>query len=93
MNYTIIKEDKDLRGRNQGEIANLIVNGLLNKDKNAKHEIIFNEEEALVKAISIAKKGDTIIVFFENMNPLVKIIEEYNRFYNENNETKYKALN
>ncbi|WP_308779685.1 cyanophycin synthetase [uncultured Clostridium sp.] len=93
LNYTIIKEDKDLRGRKQGEIANLIVNGLLNKDKNAKHEIIFNEEEALVKAISIAKKGDTIIVFFENMNPLVKIIEEYNRFYNENNETKYKALN
>lgn len=93
LNYTIVKEDRDLRGRNQGEIANLIVSGLLKKNKKAKHEVIFNEEEAFLKAISIAKKGDTIVVFFENMDPLVKIVEDSNIFYKENNENKYKALN
>ncbi len=93
LDYIIVKEDKDLRGRNQGEIAKLIVDGLLKENKNIKHEVIFNEEDALIKAISMAEKGDSIVVFFENMNPLVKIIEEYNRFYKEKNETRYKALN
>lgn len=93
LDYTIVKEDKDLRGRNNGEIANLIVNGLLQENKNIEYEVIFNEEDALVKAISMAKKGDYIVVFFENMKPLVKVIEEYNRFYNRNNETIYEALN
>ncbi|MFU7517492.1 cyanophycin synthetase [Clostridium sp. HCS.1] len=93
LDYTIVKEDKDLRGRNNGEIANLIVKGLLQENKNVEYEVIFNEEDALVKAISMAKKGDYIVVFFENMKPLVKVIEEYNRFYNRNNETIYEALN
>ena len=93
LDYTIVKEDKDLRGRRPGEIAKLIVNGILKENKNIKHEVIFDEEDAFIKAISMAKKGDSIIVFFENMNPLVKIIEEYNRFYKENDEARYKTSN
>ncbi|MCF0148050.1 MAG: cyanophycin synthetase [Clostridium sp.] len=93
LDYTIVKEDKDLRGRNKGEIADLIVKGLLKENKNIKHEVILNEEDALIKAISMAKEGDYIVVFFENMKPLIKVIEERNRLYNENDETRYEALN
>ncbi len=93
LDYTIVKEDKDLRGRDQGEIADLIVEGLVGENKNTKYEVVFNEKDALIKAISMAEKGDYIVVFFEDMQPLVKVIEEYNKFYNINNETIYEALN
>jgi len=93
LDYTIVKEDKDLRGRNQGEIADLIVEGLGRENKNTKYEVILNEKDALIKAINMAEKGDYIVVFFEEMQPLVKVIEEYNELYNINNETIYEALN
>ncbi len=92
LDYVIVKEDKDLRGRKEGEIAELIVSGILKENKNKKYEVIFDEQEALIKAISMARSGDTIVVFFEQMNPLVKIIEEFNSFYKENEELRYNAL-
>ena len=92
LDYVIVKEDKDLRGRKEGKIAELIVSGILKENKNKKYEVIFDEQEALIKAISMARSGDTIVVFFEQMNPLVKIIEEFNSFYKENEELRYNAL-
>ena len=76
----------------EGKIAELIVSGILKENKNKKYEVIFDEQEALIKAISMARSGDTIVVFFEQMNPLVKIIEEFNSFYKENEELRYNAL-
>ena len=91
--YIVVKEDKDLRGRKQGEIAQLIVNGIIKENKNKKYEVILKEEEALIKVLSIANKGDTVVVFFENMKPLVKIIKEFTEFENIRKDDGYEALN
>ncbi|MDV4149505.1 cyanophycin synthetase [Clostridium sp. AL.422] len=93
LDYTIIKEDKDLRGRNSGEIAKLIEDGLVKENKNKKYEVILREEDALIKAINTAKEGDTIVVFFEELKPLVKIIEEFKMFDEGDKEFRSKALN
>ena len=90
LDYIVIKEDKDLRGRKKGEIAKLLVNGILNKDKNKKYEVILKEEEALIKVLNMAKEGDTVIVFFEEINNLINIIEEMNLFKFE--KDNYEAL-
>lgn len=93
LDYIMVKEDKNLRGRKQGEIAQLIVNGILKCDKNKKYEVVLREDEALIKVLNIAKKGDTVVVFFEDMKPLVKIIEDFSQFKREENIYGYEALN
>ena len=93
LDYVIVKEDKDLRGRREGEISNLIVKGLIEENENSDYEVILDEKEAFIKAINMAKSGDSIVVFFEKMEPLVKIIEELKDFYKDNNNLGYNALN
>ncbi len=53
----VIKEDKDLRGKDKGEVASIINEGVLSsnrKDLNVK--IILSEEEALRETLKLAKK-------------------------------------
>lgn len=71
----IIKEDKDRRGRESGEVPKLIKEGILEINKDANIKIILNEVEALKVALNEASRGDIIIVFFEKFKPLVEFIE------------------
>lgn len=73
----IIKEDIDKRGRSDGEIANLIKEGVLSLNKKIDLKIILNEVDAFKQAIIDAEVGDTVIVFFEKMTPLLKVIDYY----------------
>ena len=72
-----IKEDKDLRGRNAGEVADIFYDAVMNAgpDKN-NTEIIFSELEALNAAIADARKGDLIVVFYEDYEALTARIEK-----------------
>lgn len=72
LDYIIVKEDKDLRGRKEKEMSNIIASGIGNKNNN--YEIILDEKQAFLRAIEKAKKDDFIVVFFENINPLIEVI-------------------
>ncbi|WP_055669364.1 cyanophycin synthetase [Desnuesiella massiliensis] len=75
-NKLYIKEDKDKRGRKTGEVANLLKSGVLKCGKEeASAEIILDEVEALSQAIDNASKEDLIIVFFEDYEPLLRLIK------------------
>ncbi|EKY27640.1 cyanophycin synthetase [Clostridium celatum] len=71
----IIKEDKDKRGRKNGEVAQLIKEGILSNNKNIPFKVILDEVEALKEAINQSDSGDTIIVFFEKINRLIEVLE------------------
>lgn len=74
--YIYIKEDEDKRGRRKGEVANLLMKGLIIDDFDESCvEVIFSEQEALYKALDCARYGDLIIVFFEKYEPLLDIIK------------------
>ena len=70
----IIKEDKDRRGRKEGEIAELLKKSIIQNNKNANLKICLDEVQALEYAIKISKRNDIIIVFYENLNNLVDFI-------------------
>ncbi|HHY81136.1 MAG TPA: cyanophycin synthetase [Clostridiales bacterium] len=73
----IIKEDKDLRGRSPGEISRLLLEGVLSGGLPRKAvSMIRNEEEALRKAIRNASAGDIIVVFYEDLDCIMKVINE-----------------
>ncbi|MCX7921333.1 MAG: Mur ligase family protein [Clostridia bacterium] len=76
----IIKEDNDLRDRARGEVAGILLEGVLESGRSKGGiEIIHEEKSALKSALQKAKKGDVIVMFFEKMEPLVEMIEDFNR--------------
>lgn len=72
----IVKEDKDLRGRAPGEVAN-ILKSAAERGKAKRVDVVLSEREALKKAINEASEGDFITVFFEKYEPLRSLIEEF----------------
>lgn len=74
----IIKEDKDLRERQPLEVANILKAGALaSKVKQERILFIPDEEKALAYALQNAQKGEVICVFFEKMEPLIKVIQQF----------------
>ncbi|WP_123052699.1 cyanophycin synthetase [Clostridium sp. JN-1] len=75
--YIYIKEDKDRRGRKEGEIADILKKGVISSGFNKeKAEVILDERYALEKAIDNSEEGDLIIIFFEKLEPLMGIIRD-----------------
>lgn len=75
-----IKEDRDLRGRRPGEIAEIIYNEALQEGKRPKQlKIVLDEVEAFRKAMEEAQKGDIVVVFYEKLEPLKQLVEEMSR--------------
>lgn len=73
-----IKEDRDLRKRNQGETAHLLYQGAISggavKDD---IEIIYSEIEALDQAICHAQSGDLIVAFYEHFEEIFATVQNY----------------
>lgn len=74
-----IKEDKDRRGREKGEIAAILERGVKKKNKNC--EVILDELEAFKEAYKCSLEGDIIVVFFEEVEGLYRAIGELKRKY------------
>ncbi|WFA09865.1 cyanophycin synthetase [Tissierella sp. Yu-01] len=73
-----IKEDRDLRDREPGEVANIIYNGLISADFNPSNiKIVLSETEALETAIRESRDGDFITMFYEELSPAVDVIKNY----------------
>lgn len=72
-----IKEDKDKRGRKNGEIAEILKEGCL-KGGASRSSITIEliEERAFEMAIKAAEREDIIIVFYEEHEPLLNVIEK-----------------
>lgn len=73
----IIKEDRVLRGRQAGEVSHLLMKGVLSGGL-PKHAVtmIRNEDEALRAAIQNAAAGDIIVVFYEDLECIMNIINQ-----------------
>lgn len=75
--HIYIKEDKDNRGRLEGEVADLLEKGALSSNLYYKSiEKVLDEQAAFSKALNSAEPGDIVIVFFEQYEPLLKIIKD-----------------
>lgn len=89
--YIYIKEDMDRRGRKPGEIASILKKGIMKTGFEPKRvETILDEKAALERAIDTAKRGDLIIIFFEKMEPLVKLINRKSK--EENRKVGHVAM-
>lgn len=73
-----IKEDNDLRGRQPGEVAQLLYDTIIDQGfKKENVKIILSEAEALETAIKNAIPGDLIVMFYQKFNQSLKIIKSH----------------
>ena len=68
----IVKEDYDRRGRAPGEMASLIFRNI----KNSQKELFIDERDAMKRALEISEEGDLIIVFYEDREKVLSVIEK-----------------
>lgn len=88
-----IKEDMDLRGRKKGEVALLFEESIVNtgiKKENA--EVILSETAALEKAMLDAQPGDLIVLFYEELDPAVRLITKMKNEQEETNKLIENSL-
>lgn len=76
MDKVYIKEDKDTRGRKVGEVADIIRDGVDNKNS-GKIEIVLDEVEAFKLAFNECNEGDILIIFYEKIEPLLEVLKQY----------------
>ncbi len=88
-----IKEDKDLRGRKNGEVAAIFEESILGTSfKKENIEIILSETGALEKAMLDAQPGDLIALFYEELEPAVQLITKFKAEQEEVNQVLENSL-
>jgi cyanophycin synthetase len=71
-----IREDKDLRGRAPGETAALLMRGILKAVMEKERiTVIRDEQEALEEAMRQGICGDLIVLFYESLEPIQRILK------------------
>ena len=73
----IIKEDKDNRGREPGEVADLIQKGIYQVNAEQTHEIILDEIEATEKALGQAPKDSLVVIFPEKVGAAINLVKQH----------------
>lgn len=76
--YLVIKEDSDLRGRKEGEVASLLYQGAIAggiKEENVV--VIRDEKEAVEYALKQGRSGDLIVIFYEKYEKVMGVINTY----------------
>lgn len=73
----IIRQDKNLRGRSNQEIIDLMVEGIKSVNPTMNYRAIPNEKEAIDYAIKNAKKGSFIIICSDVIPDALEQIMKY----------------
>ncbi len=73
----IVKEDEDTRGRNRGEVADLILKGIIEEKPDFHPEVILNETEALEKALAGVSSGGLVVIFPESVGKAIELIKKH----------------
>ena len=80
-----IKEDGDLRGREQGEVAGILYDAVVKAGYRQENiAIIHSEQKALESAMLDAQPGDLIIMFYEEFELAVELINRFKQELEQN---------
>ncbi|MCU0532795.1 MAG: cyanophycin synthetase [Hydrococcus sp. Prado102] len=72
----IVKEDEDKRGRDDGEVADLIVKGILQTKPDLPHQVILNETEAFETGLNRVSNGGLVVIFPESVSHAISLIKK-----------------
>ncbi len=73
----IIKEDRDLRGRRSGEIAELLRRAVMREAPDRECRIALDEVEAIRTALREIRSGEVVVIFYDQLEPALALLEEF----------------
>jgi cyanophycin synthetase len=78
LDYVIVKEDEDLRGREHGATAQLVIDGLMagGMEEN-RFQTIFSEREAIVAAMTQMKDNDLVVILADHVSESLDTVRQY----------------
>jgi len=72
----ILRQDAELRGREPGELIDLLKEGIREVDDKKPVKVVPDEKEAVISAVRNAKKGAFIVVIGDAISEVIKLIRE-----------------
>lgn len=87
----LVKEDDDKRGRREGEVADLIIEGIRQRKPDCRYEILLNETHALNKALDNAPQGSLVVIFPESVTQAIATINERNPIVDDHQQHRDPA--
>ncbi|WII70737.1 cyanophycin synthetase [Bdellovibrio sp. 22V] len=75
--HIILRDDFDLRGRQPGEVPERLTKLFDSFYPHIKHEAIFNQADAIKKAVSQIQKGEVIVIFFESLSTTLEMLSDF----------------
>ncbi|MNE60682.1 Cyanophycin synthetase [compost metagenome] len=75
--HIIIRQEKHLRGRQEEEILQLLLEGINESGRTVTWETIPKEIEALKHAISIAQDGTYIVALSDVITNAIQVVQQY----------------
>ncbi|HKN58837.1 MAG TPA: cyanophycin synthetase, partial [Gemmatimonadaceae bacterium] len=78
MDYVVVKEDKERRGRDPGDIAGLITEGLRDGGMEENHyATIYNEQEAITYALEQMEDNDLVVILADDVSASLDLVRRY----------------
>jgi cyanophycin synthetase len=78
LDYVVVKEDKYRRGREKGQIADLIVEGLRERGMNDdQYFTIFDENEAIARAMGLMKDNDLVVILADDVASSIETVRKF----------------
>ena len=78
LDFVIVREDDNRRGRDQGSAAQLIVDGLLDGGMNEdQFETIFSEHDAIAHAIARMRENDLVVILADDVPGSLDTVRKY----------------
>ena len=73
----IIKEDESLRGRDEGVIPQLVLEGIRSEKPDMPVKIIEDEVEAINYVLKNAKKDDLLVILPDDITRAIEIVNKF----------------
>jgi cyanophycin synthetase len=73
--WIIVREDDDLRGRERGEIADLIAETIRRTKPSLPMSVVLDEMEAVSQALQMARAGDIVVLFIDSVDKVIEYVK------------------
>jgi len=78
LDYVIVKEDGDLRGREKGSVAELIIDGLMEGGmEENQFQTIYDERQAIEYALEQMKDNDLVVILADRVSETLDTVRQY----------------
>ncbi|MDQ5824363.1 MAG: cyanophycin synthetase [Chloroflexota bacterium] len=87
--HIIIREDEDLRGRERGEVAQLMEDTIRRARPTLPITVCVDEREASIQALEMARDGDLVVLFIDHVDEAIALVKSVGRVLSDEHQSSF----